>query len=172
MNEHDCGSVLVPIPAHMDSVLAVVKALADDATDVEFGRDEQGRACFRIDGCIVDALKAVWAAGYKTLGCCCGHGQNAGGIITIDNGTFSLAPRTGTQERYAAIHATATAGRKPCSVCQGDHGVSTHEAVEAEREACAVLADAHPDETPSMAAATIGCCGPDLAKRIRARGEA
>ena len=102
---HVCGSVLVPIPNHMPEAQAMH---ADDVDDVEFGRDERGRLCFIIDGCIVDALKAVWAAGYKTLGCCCGHGQNAGGIITIDNGTFSCTPRTGTQERYAAIHKEAS----------------------------------------------------------------
>lgn len=110
---HRCSSVLVPIPDHMEDVAWLVAELCDKPDDAEFGRDEEGRASFRIDGCIVDALKAVWAAGYRTLGCCCGHGQNAGGIITIDNGTFSLMPRTGTQETYTAIH-TANMSRWRC----------------------------------------------------------
>jgi len=80
------------------------EALHFDATHPEFGIDADGDKCFRIDSCIVPALLAVWAAGYRTLGCCCGHGQGAGGIITLD--TAHGKPKTGTQERFAELHAT------------------------------------------------------------------
>lgn len=117
---HACGTVLVPVPAHMPEALARAEAICDRAdAQEEFGRNEQGHACFRIDGCIVGALLAVWAAGFKTLGCCCGHGQAAGGIITIDSGTFSTTPRTGTQERYATIHAGHP---DPCGPAAGAEG--------------------------------------------------
>ncbi len=108
---HDdrCEAVLVPIPAIMADLCDDPRILvACDTNDhAEFGRDGQGRPCFLIDGCIEVALRAVWAAGFRTLGCCCGHGQNAGGIITIDTGTYSLEPRTGTQEIFAQIHTLA-----------------------------------------------------------------
>lgn len=100
---------LVPIP---DDLLADIDF---DATHPEFGLDGAGRQCFAIDSCIVAALLAVWAAGYKTLGCCCGHGQVAGGIITIDTsdaGRAYAGPRTPTQERYAEIHSS---GRGPAA---------------------------------------------------------
>jgi len=104
-----CGQVLVPIPNHMADVRAPVADLCEDADNREFGRDAEGRSCFRVDRCIAPALLAVWAAGFRTLGCCCGHGQDAGGIITLDTGTFSADPRTGTQERFAALHREAEA---------------------------------------------------------------
>jgi hypothetical protein len=105
VSEHACGSILVPIPDHMPEARAAGESLCDDPeARYEFARDAEGRPCFAIDACIAPALLAVWAAGFKTLGCCCGHGQDAGGIITIDSGTFSAHPRTGTQERFAAIH--------------------------------------------------------------------
>ena len=75
-------STLVPIPPLLlpyygpDSMF--------DPTHPEYGVDEQGRKCFVLDTCIVPALLAVWAAGMKTLGCCCGHGQRSGGVISLD----------------------------------------------------------------------------------------
>jgi hypothetical protein len=102
LSEHACGHVLVPIPDHMPEARANFEPYGP-----EYAWDAQNRPCFSIDACIAPALLAVWAAGYKTLGCCCGHGQDAGGIITIDAGTFSAHPRTGTQERFAAIHEAA-----------------------------------------------------------------
>ncbi len=49
----------------------------------EYACDDEGRACFRLDGCIVAAVEALWAAGVKTLGCCCGHGSQHG-VISIE----------------------------------------------------------------------------------------
>ena len=68
-------STLVPIP-----VWALDRFVLDSE---EFGIDSEGRRCFRIDSCIEPALRAVWAAGFKTLGCCCGHGQGSG-VISLD----------------------------------------------------------------------------------------
>lgn len=46
---------------------------------------KDGVPCFQIDACIAPALLAVWAAGFKTLGCCCGHGSGTG-VISLDTG--------------------------------------------------------------------------------------
>lgn len=32
-----------------------------------------GRETVCVDPCIADTIKAMWAAGIPTLGCCCGH---------------------------------------------------------------------------------------------------
>lgn len=81
---------------------------AFDETHPEFGRTDDGTPAFAIDACIADALLAVWTAGYRTLGCCCGHGQEAGGIITLDTaGAGQGEPVTQTQRRWAEIHTEA-----------------------------------------------------------------
>jgi len=56
-----------------------------DPTHPEYALDDHGNRCFRIDTCIVPALIAVWKAGFKTLGCCCGHGSGRG-VISLDLG--------------------------------------------------------------------------------------
>lgn len=61
---------LVPVP----DLLADYREKADPAHP-EFGHDANGEICFAIDACIVDAVKALWAAGIRTIGCCCGHGS-------------------------------------------------------------------------------------------------
>ena len=96
---------LIPIPDGYDWALANF-----DPTHPEYGLDDQGRKCFRIDSCIVPALLAVWAAGFKTLGCCCGHGQG-NGVISID---FGLHERDDAGEVMADHH---------CVLCGLRHGV-------------------------------------------------
>ena len=77
-------STLVPIP---DLLLPYYgPGSGFDPTHPEFGIDGAGRKCFAIDSCIVEAVEAVWKAGSKTLGCCCGHGQRSGGVISLDTG--------------------------------------------------------------------------------------
>lgn len=74
-----CNEVdLVPIPDFLEWSITHF-----DPTHPEYGVDSAGRKCFRIDACIAPALKAVWAAGYKTLGCCCGHGGGSG-VISLE----------------------------------------------------------------------------------------
>ena len=34
-----------------------------------------------IDSCIADDLAAAWEAGVRTLGCCCGHGDEAPSVV-------------------------------------------------------------------------------------------
>ena len=34
-----------------------------------------------MDECIVPVIKALWDAGFETLGCCCGHGAKAPSVI-------------------------------------------------------------------------------------------
>lgn len=77
-----------------------------DVTHPEYGLDSQGRKCFQIDSCIVPALLAVWEAGFKTLGCCCGHGQGRG-VISLD---LAFDP---TYENMVATH--------HCSFCGEVH---------------------------------------------------
>lgn len=71
-------TTLVPIPPHLTWSLEHF-----DATHPEYGVDGGGAKCFVIDSCIVEALKAVWAAGFKTIGCCCGHGSGHG-VISLE----------------------------------------------------------------------------------------
>jgi len=94
-----CKSTLVPIPPHLPESLEHF-----DATHPEYGYDAEGRKCFRMDGCIVDAVLAVWAAGFKTLGCCCGHGSGHG-VISLDLGLYE---RTDGPELLLRHH---------CSLC-------------------------------------------------------
>lgn len=103
-----CGVVLVPIPDHLADYRECF-----DPSSPEFGWDGQGHACFAIDACIASALRAVWAAGYRTLGCCCGHGQDAGGIITLDGaGLGPNHPCTLTHDRFKSIHDAALLGAR------------------------------------------------------------
>jgi len=75
-------SELVPIPDFMRNDPHCVFEF--DPNHPEFGLDEEGRDCFRLDACIVPALLALWAKGIKTTGCCCGHGSGSGiiGLLT------------------------------------------------------------------------------------------
>jgi len=78
--------VLVPIP---DFIMADPLCSSADNPEVfdggEYAIDDQGRQCFVIDECLVPALTALWAAGIKTSGCCCGHGTGSGVIGLITN---------------------------------------------------------------------------------------
>lgn len=96
-------TTLMPIPP---LILDAYPAGWFKADHPEFGIDIEGRECLAIDSCIAPALALLWDAGIPTLGCCCGHGQSAGGIITLD--TARLADRaasTPIKETYARIHA-------------------------------------------------------------------
>lgn len=75
-------SVLVPIPDLLWSKTTLSQAFAPE--DPEFGTDDKGRQCLRLDACIVPAVQALWAAGIATESCCCGHGS-AWGVITIQS---------------------------------------------------------------------------------------
>ena len=79
-----------------------------DASHPEFGLNAEGQRCFRIDACIVPALLAVWEAGFKTLGCCCGHGQGYG-VISLDLGLFDRKD------------AAQLMGKHHCSMCGQEH---------------------------------------------------
>ena len=74
--------ILIPIPAWGDSSRF-------DASHPEYGLNSEGQQCWQIDACIAPALLAVWVAGYKTLGCCCGHGGP--GVISLDLGDAPAA---------------------------------------------------------------------------------
>src|ERR1044071_3883366 len=74
---------LIPIP---DFIKVDPRCIYEfDPTNPEFGVNEVGQECFRIDRCIAPALKALWAAGIKTTGSCCGHGSGSGvvGLLTF-----------------------------------------------------------------------------------------
>lgn len=42
-----------------------------------------------LDRCIVEEIKAVWAAGFETLGCCCEHGKKIGPSLVVGEGYSS-----------------------------------------------------------------------------------
>ena len=74
-------SELVPIPDFL---------ITDDIRDSlnnahpEYGHfPETNEPCFNLDACLVPAVKALWAIGVKTIGCCCGHGSGHG-VISIE----------------------------------------------------------------------------------------
>ena len=96
-------TTFVPIPAWATRSLSIF-----DANHPEFGIDNQGRKCFAIDSCIAPALQAVWDAGFKTLGCCCGHGQGYG-VISLDLGLFDV---DGSSRPDTLHH---------CSMCGQEH---------------------------------------------------
>ena len=100
-------SVLVPIP----DLLADYRDRPWDPTwsDAEFGILPDGTKCFRIDACIAEALTAVWAAGMRTTGCCCGHGQESGGVISVDTSGRGREKSNPLRGRYEQIHREATA---------------------------------------------------------------
>lgn len=77
--------VLVPIPEFIKADPLCSSANDPDVfDDGEYAIDPEGRQCFMIDACLVPALIALWSAGVKTSGCCCGHGSGSGviGLIT------------------------------------------------------------------------------------------
>jgi hypothetical protein len=47
-----------------------------DEKHPEYGINRKGQRCFRLDACIVPLIKALWAGGFKTRGCCCGHDKS------------------------------------------------------------------------------------------------
>ena len=70
-----------------------------DSTHPEYGLNDKGDKCFKIDACIAEALKAVWSAGFKTLGCCCGHGSGSG-VISIDLGIWERDYSRGSPDTF------------------------------------------------------------------------
>lgn len=70
--------VMVPIP----SLLEDFRERADVAHP-EYGHDLNGDVAFALDACIVPAVQALWEAGIRTIGCCCGHGSGHG-VISLE----------------------------------------------------------------------------------------
>lgn len=68
---------LVPIPAFLWGDIYDF-----DPTHPEYGIDAEGRACLSLDACIVPAVVLLWEHGFRTFGCCCGHG-NGEGVISV-----------------------------------------------------------------------------------------
>ena len=54
-----------------------------DPTHPEYGINDAGEKCLRLDACIIPAIQALWAAGIVTVSCCCGHNNPAGGVISV-----------------------------------------------------------------------------------------
>ena len=72
-------TVSVPIPDFLMN-RTVRAGLA--SAHPEYAHDDDGRPCFQLDRCIAPAVKALWKAGVRTLGCCCGHGSGHG-VISV-----------------------------------------------------------------------------------------
>lgn len=76
---------LVPIPNFIKQDQRCISQF--DPTHPEFGINNKGEECFRIDECIAKTLETLWSAGIKTTGSCCGHGSGSGviGLVTWYN---------------------------------------------------------------------------------------
>ena len=79
-----------------------------------------------IDSCIADDLAAAWEAGVRTLGCCCGHGDETPSVVlTQDPEQPELARGVlpgWTLLQWQLLDVTASpppgdADRMPCSIC-------------------------------------------------------
>lgn len=119
---------LVPIPDHLRPEVDF------DAAHPEFGIDAEGRECISLDACLVPAIKALWAAGVVTVGCCCGHGSGKGVV------SLKTKVRIWRMRCHSCPHAwEANRGEWTCPVC----GSLCTELLEA------VTGDAHPTHEQS-----------------------
>lgn len=71
---------LVPIP---DFLIDDRLRESLNSAHPEFGHNVDGVPCFKMDACIVPAVNVLWAAGIRTIGCCCGHGSGHG-VISLE----------------------------------------------------------------------------------------
>ncbi len=44
-------------------------------------KESLGKNKIGIDACVSHVVKAIWKAGYTTLGICCGHGKNTPSLV-------------------------------------------------------------------------------------------
>lgn len=53
----------------------------------------EDRALISLDGCIADAIQALWDAGIRTRGCCCGHQGQFGppSVILAEGASYERA---------------------------------------------------------------------------------
>lgn len=80
-------TLLVPIPDFLLADYQDVFQSEEYGPSREFDVDSDGRQCFALDACIVPAVEALWAAGIRSSGCCCGHGSGHGMVsIEVPNG--------------------------------------------------------------------------------------
>lgn len=97
-------SVLVPIPDFLVKDFDYIFDAGDYSPNGEFDIDAEGHKCFRLDACIVPAVKTLWAAGIRTIGCCCGHGSGHGCVsIEVPNGGDEKRRDDQTAHFYASI---------------------------------------------------------------------
>jgi len=75
---------LVPIPQFLEPFVTTF-----DPAHPEYGIDNEGRRCLRLDDCIIPAITALWTREIPTISCCCLHGEGFG-TITLPRAT--LAP--------------------------------------------------------------------------------
>lgn len=61
-----------------DFIAGQYRAEQFEHNGLEFVLTDEGERAIRVDACIVDALKAVWATETKTWASCCGHGTSNG----------------------------------------------------------------------------------------------
>lgn len=58
---------------------------------------ELGTAVVAVDSCLAGLVTALNAAGYKTLACCCGHGERDGRIALDDGREINIRAFTPSQ---------------------------------------------------------------------------
>lgn len=100
-------TLLVPIPDFLKADYAYIFESGEHGPHKEFDIDTEGRQCFAIDACIVPAVLAMWEAGIRTVGSCCGHGSGHG-VISFDlpNGGDVERRRNQTNSFYERNGAT------------------------------------------------------------------
>ena len=59
---------------------------------------DTSRPTICVDACIADAIEALWAAGVRTGGCCCGHN----GKVPFGNGKPSVILEDASQSALAS----------------------------------------------------------------------
>lgn len=89
--------LLVPIPDWLEAVGGIHQF---DPTHPEYGLDDQGRRCLRLDRCLVPAIEALWERRIVTTSCCCGHGEGPGSISL----PYSLPRSAVDGGERAAVH--------------------------------------------------------------------
>lgn len=77
--------VLIPIP---EKIMPFIYEF--NPKHSEYGIDDQGRKCLRLDKCIVPLVKQLWSAGFNTVSCCCGHGSYGNVTLKIDGKEWAL----------------------------------------------------------------------------------
>jgi hypothetical protein len=77
--------VLVPIP---EKIMPYIYEW--DPNHSEYGVNENGEKCLRLDKCIVPLIQKLWDGDFNTTSCCCGHGSYGVVGLKIEDKEWAL----------------------------------------------------------------------------------